>query len=92
MCGGEICMEICMEIFEMDYSVSDAEAIERVKAAIHDNLQIIKESENEFVVIPKPVPSAVITVKDGKITVNGLIFGGATANACQSLLNSEFSK
>ena len=81
-----------MEIFEIPYTVGDAEAKERVKNAISKHMQIIGESENEFVVVPRPVPSAVITVKDGKITVDGLILGEATAVACNALINSEFSE
>ena len=85
-------MEIYMEKFEIPYTVGDDEAKERVKNAISKYMQIIGESENEFVVVPRPVPSAVITVKDGKITVNGLILGETTAAACKTLINSEFSK
>ena len=81
-----------MEFFEIPYTVGDDEAKERVKNAISKYMQIIGESENEFVVVPRPVPSAVITVKDGKITVNGLVFGETTAVACKTLISSEFSK
>ena len=55
-----------MESWEIPYTVGDDEAIERIKNALSRYMQIIGESENALTVIPKPVPSASITVKDGK--------------------------
>ena len=80
-----------MESWEIPYTVGDDEAIERIKNALSRYIQVIGESENALTVIPKPVPSASITVKDGKITVTGFILGETTAHACKSLLSAEFS-
>lgn len=72
----------------VEYRMSDRDAILLTRKAVSKKFAILKDKGN-FLKVGAPMMKAMIEIGNGKIQINGKLFGKIVASTCYSAISTE---